>query len=123
MGRQQASAQYRGYRNAGIRLNEDLLPHLYDRPEAVDEIIWAIHDFDKAHLVMLVEEKLIPRESGVAMLRALREMEERGVEVTRKETGGGIHVETRPSSTTPERATGGCTNPPAAHGGYSQSPC
>ena len=79
MGRQQASAQYRGYRNAGIRLNEDLLPHLYDRPEAVDEIIWAIHDFDKAHLVMLVEEKLIPRESGVAMLRALREMEERGV--------------------------------------------
>ena len=91
MGRRQISAHYRGYRTAGIRLSEELLPHLADRPEALDQIIWAIHDFDKAHLVMLVEEKLIAREPGVAMLLALREMEKRGVEATRQESGGGIH--------------------------------
>jgi argininosuccinate lyase len=91
MGRQQVSANYRGYRTAGIRLSEELLPHLADRPEALDQIVSAIHDFDKAHLVMLVEEKLIAREPGVAMLNALREMEKRGVESTRKESGGGIH--------------------------------
>ena len=91
MGRQQVSANYRGYRTAGIRLSEELLPHLADRPEALDQIIQPIHDFDKAHLVMLVEEKLIDRDAGIAMLLALREMEKRGVEATRNETGGGIH--------------------------------
>jgi len=74
MGRQQVSANYRGYRTAGIRLSEELLPHLADRPEALDQIIQPIHDFDKAHLVMLVEEKLIDRDAGIAMLLALREM-------------------------------------------------
>ena len=91
MPRQQPAATYRGYRTAGIRLSEELLPHLADRPESLDEIMWSIHAFDKAHLVMLAEEKLIRVEAAAAMLRALREMEKQGVDATRKEVGGGIH--------------------------------
>ena len=53
----QPSAEYRGFRTAGIRLREEMLPQLArlsagrSRP-----MLHALHAFDKAHAVMLVEE-------------------------------------------------------------------
>ncbi|MBI3711212.1 MAG: argininosuccinate lyase [Proteobacteria bacterium] len=92
MGRKQDSAQYRGFRNAGIRLTEELLPHLVShRTERINDILPGIHAFDKAHLVMLVEEGLIPRAAGVAMLRELRGTEAEGFEKTRFANQGGVH--------------------------------
>ncbi len=92
MGRKQDSRKYRGFRTAGIRLSEELLPHLVShRTERLGDILWAVHEFDKAHIVMLTEEDLIPRADGVAMLRALRVMEAKGMEKTRHEVQGGLH--------------------------------
>ena len=92
MGRKQDSPTYRGFRRAGIRLSEDLLPHLVShRTERLGDILWAVHEFDKAHIVMLTEAKLIPRADGVAMLRALRDMEKSGMEKVRHEVQGGLH--------------------------------
>jgi argininosuccinate lyase len=51
----------------------------------------AYHMFDKAHLVMLAEENLIPRQDAVAMLKALREMEQEGMAAIRGELEGGMH--------------------------------
>jgi argininosuccinate lyase len=51
----------------------------------------AIQWFDQAHLVMLVEEGLIDRGAGAAMLSALRELEPDRVLSTRLEVGGGTH--------------------------------
>jgi len=92
MGRKQPHQSYRGYRNAGIRLSEEPLPHLYSgRSERIPEMLWSVHEFDKAHLVMLVEEKLIPVADGRAMLAALRQMEADGVEKSRMEAQGALH--------------------------------
>jgi argininosuccinate lyase len=88
----QKSEEYRGFRTAGIRLTEDLLPTIVShRTDKVLAALYAVHAFDKAHLVMLTEEGLIPRHDGVAMLRALRDMEREGIEQTRLKHGGGIH--------------------------------
>ena len=77
----QESSKYRGYRNAGIRLSEEMLPQLGQlygvRTRA---LLPAIHAFDKAHTVMLVEEGLLPRETGAAILRGLRQLESEGVQ-------------------------------------------
>src|SRR5690349_4078618 len=90
MARKQRSDQYRGFRTAGIRLKEELVPHLVThRSERVSEILWAAHAFDKAHTVMLTETGLIPRADGVAMLRELRGMEAQGIARARGE--GGVH--------------------------------
>jgi len=51
----------------------------------------ALHAFDKAHAVMLVEEGLVAHDAGAAMLTALRRMETEGVEAARTRTGGGLH--------------------------------
>lgn len=51
----------------------------------------ALHAFDKAHAVMLVEEGLLSREAGAATLCALREMEAQGTVDVRTEVGGGLH--------------------------------
>ena len=47
--------------------------------------------FDKAHTVMLVEEKLLDPAAGAQVLRALRKMETEGVIETRARVGGGLH--------------------------------
>ncbi|HLI12057.1 MAG TPA: argininosuccinate lyase [Alphaproteobacteria bacterium] len=89
----QPSAEYRGYRTAGIRLREEMLPQLarlsHGRARAMFP---ALHAFDKAHAVMLTEEGLLSREVGAAILRGLRKMEAEGVVETRSKVGGGLHA-------------------------------
>ena len=86
------SEQYSGFRRAGIRLAEEpadgMVHHSSERERP---ILYAIHAFDKAHLVMLAEEGLIPKQDAASMLEALREMEKKGVEKTRLEVGGAFH--------------------------------
>ena len=86
----QPSRDYRGFRTAGIRLREEMLPQLTRLSAGrTHPMLAAMHAFDKAHAVMLVEEELMPREAGVAILRALRQMEKEGVVETRARVGGG----------------------------------
>jgi len=80
------------FRDSGIRLTEEQLPHLQShRTELLGDSLPAIHAFDKAHAVMLTEQGLLSPEDGRAILRALREMEARGVAAARIEAGGGMH--------------------------------
>ena len=63
----------------GFRLAEDLAPELRQgREEAERAALYAYHAFDKAHVVMLTEEGIIPRAVGVAILRAFRDLEAEG---------------------------------------------
>lgn len=88
----QKASEYRGFRTAGIRLSEEMLPDVVDhRTDHVLPSLYAIHAFDKAHLVMLALDGLIPRQDAVAMLRVLRETEKEGIEKTRLASGGGMH--------------------------------
>jgi len=92
MPRQQVSAEYRGFRTAGIRLTEEILPELEShRTEKLGDTLPAIHRFDKAHLVMLAEEGLIDAGAAAEMLRGLREMEREGVSEARYRVQGGMH--------------------------------
>lgn len=89
---QQPSESYHGYRTAGIRLTRELVGHAAGiRSGMREDVFPAVHVFDQAHLVMLTEEGLIPRQDGIAMLRALREMEAEGVSEARERVGGGQH--------------------------------
>ena len=88
---------YDGPRSLGIRLKEPMLPGL-GGPFALGvggsadtASLDAYHMFDKAHLVMLAEEDLIPRQDAVAMLKSLREMEREGMAEVRQEIEGGMH--------------------------------
>jgi argininosuccinate lyase len=88
----QKSSEYRGYRNAGIRLREEMLPqlkHVYG--SHMNDMLPAVHAFDKAHIVMLVEEGLLDRDIGAKLLSGLRQMEREGAIEKRKEVGGGLH--------------------------------
>jgi argininosuccinate lyase len=86
------ASDYRGFRTAGARLTEEPLAHLdFHRSNLLGESVHAIHAFDKAHALMLTEEGILPRETGVAMLKAFCEMEQRGVEAARAEADGGMH--------------------------------
>lgn len=88
----QKHTEYRGFRTPGIRLTEPLIPNLVEHSSRLElPFLYAYHWFDKAHLVMLAEEGLIPVEDAAKMLRALREMEAEGVEKVRLETEGGMH--------------------------------
>ncbi len=88
----QESSAYRGYRNPGIRLREDMLPQLKKLyGEHTHAMLPAVHAFDKAHTVMLVEEGLLDPAAGVLILRALRTMESEGVVEVRARVGGGLH--------------------------------
>ncbi len=90
--RQQKQEEYRGFRRAGIRLTEELVPSLVShRSDKTLPRLYAFHMFDKAHIVMLTEEALIPRVDGVAMLAALRRMESEGVDAARLRVEGGMH--------------------------------
>ena len=88
----QKSSEYRGYRTAGIRLSEEQLPKLAELYGArTKPMLPAVHAFDKAHTVMLVEEGLLERSVGAAILAALRKLEREGVVQTRASVGGGLH--------------------------------
>jgi argininosuccinate lyase len=83
--------EYSGYRDAGVRLNEPVLPSLESHTnENVAATLDAIHAFDKAHLVMLIEEGLVDADAGVAMLQALRDIDQ-GDGSARAHAGGGKH--------------------------------
>ena len=84
--------EYAGPRGVGIRMNEPLQPGMGGAyGETNPELLEAYHLFDKAHLVMLGEERLIPRADAAAMIAALREMEQGGVVASRNEVGKGMH--------------------------------
>jgi argininosuccinate lyase len=86
------SPTYQGFRAAGGRLAEEPLAHLdFHRSNLLGESVFAIHAFDKAHAVMLTEEGIVPRATGVAMLQAFRRMEQEGVEQARAWADGGMH--------------------------------
>ncbi len=88
----QVSSEYRGYRTPGIRLNEPILPELSKLyGERTTGMYPALHAFDKAHTVMLVEEGLLTREDGAAILRGFRQMEAEGVSEARTRVGGALH--------------------------------
>lgn len=90
--RKQVHTEYRGFREAGIRMMEPLAPSLEShKSEPLRPKLYTYHAFDKAHTVMLTEEGLIPRADGIAILKALREMEAEGVEDARIKGGGGMH--------------------------------
>lgn len=82
------------HRRKGMRLTE--LPdqsQLLVKPgpeEAQRPLLPIHHMFDKAHLAMLAEEGLIPRNDAVAMLKALRELEKEGVVEGRLRAGAGM---------------------------------
>jgi argininosuccinate lyase len=82
------------YRKAGARLKEDADPsqiaHKVGSAERTQPLLHVYHMFDKAHVVMLTEERLVPNNDGKAILRAFREMEEMGGERLRGEGGHGL---------------------------------
>jgi argininosuccinate lyase len=86
-------SQYSGFHRPGIRLTEPLDPELTAlRPGRIAPMVYALHMFDKAHVVMLTEEGLIPRADGSAILRALRTLEQEGVDRVRAGLGGDLHA-------------------------------
>ena len=88
----QKSSEYRGFRNAGIRMKDEMLPQLGQLyGSRIPALIPALHAFDKAHIVMLVEEDLLEPKAGAALLKGLRKMEAEGVLETRTRVGGGLH--------------------------------
>src|SRR6478752_1185733 len=88
----QTSSEYRGFRTPGIRLTEEMLPHLQHLAAGRSRrYLHALHAFDKAQAVMLVEEGLLRPEHGRAILEALRRMEKDGAVETRNREGGGLH--------------------------------
>src|SRR6516165_11765394 len=90
--RKQRSEEYSGYRSPGVRLTAPQPPALAkQRTEQAGPLICAVHEFDKAHLVMLAEESLIPQDAAIQMLQTLLESEVGGVKASRAEAGGGIH--------------------------------
>lgn len=89
--KQQDFRQYRGYRNAGIRLREELVPNLALQKERVEPYLYAFHMFDKAHMVMLAEENLISKDAVRQLLDKLRDMEKADITKARLEIGGGMH--------------------------------
>ncbi len=85
--------QYSGFHRPGIRLTEPMHPELTAlRPGRIAPMVYALHMFDKAHVVMLTEVGLIPWADGAAILRALRALEKQGVERVRAELGGDLHA-------------------------------
>lgn len=90
--RKQPDAEYAGYRKAGIRLREDIVPALHPhRTERLVPTLLAVHAFDKAHLVTLAREGTVPLEHCVQMLEAMRRMETEGVLAVRLRVQGGVH--------------------------------
>ena len=90
--RKQKQEEYKGYRTAGIRLMEPMLAGLPAFSEGQDEgALYPYHLFDKAHLVMLAEEALIPKTDVALMLKELRSTEPDKIVESRMEAGGAMH--------------------------------
>jgi len=91
----ESTAKGEHYRKKGARLTEDadeaVLLHKPGIPEEYRYLLRHFHLIDKAHLIMLAEEKLIPRQDAVIMLQALKNMERDGIEEVRLRTGGAMH--------------------------------
>ena len=84
----------------GFRLTTEMSPLLYKYYYApvTGKAMWegfqkfkGFHMFDKAHTVMLTEEGIIPKEVGIKILKALRQMEREGVVKAREELGGHMY--------------------------------
>ncbi len=84
---------YEVYRKKGIRLTAEMSPLIYQYFYApMKGKAWkGFHMFDKAHTVMLMEEKIIPAKIGLEILRALKKMEAEGAEKIRESLGGHMH--------------------------------
>lgn len=90
--RKQPAEAYNGYREPGIRLMAPLPPaQAGQRSDLAAPLIRAVHEFDKAHALMLFEAELAPRPAAAQMLRTLTEIEASGMEAARAEAGGGLH--------------------------------
>ena len=90
--KRQRSTEYKGYRTAGIRLKEAPVADMPTASSSSDPAqLLACHAFDKAHLVMLAEEGLIPRRDAALMLAGLRELEKEDAGKALQAVGGGIH--------------------------------
>ncbi len=91
--RKKGKKKYSGFGGAGIRLNEREDPRMRPSHSSEYEVksLYAYHMFDKAHLLMMAEEKVIPQKDVFRMLSALRAMETRGVEKVRLAVGYGMH--------------------------------
>ncbi|HUW49155.1 MAG TPA: lyase family protein [Patescibacteria group bacterium] len=82
------------HRRVGMRLME--LPdqsqlRIKPGPEESQIPVLPIHHmFDKAHLVMLAEQGIIPKNDSAAMLRAFRQLEKEGVVEGRLRVGAGM---------------------------------
>jgi argininosuccinate lyase len=81
----------------GGRLTTEMSPLLYKYYYAptTGKAMWegfqrfkGFHIFDKAHVVMLTEERIIPKEVGIKILEALRQMEREGIQKVGEELGG-----------------------------------
>lgn len=78
------------HRTKGGRLTGEVLPLVNEVRNSFSRLIickgWQMDD--KAHTVMLTEEGIIPKEAGIKILKALRQMEKEGVEKVKREIGG-----------------------------------
>jgi argininosuccinate lyase len=84
------------FRMAGARLTENIDPELasafYPGPmEKVKDAFTAVHQFDKAHTVMLTEEGIIPIQDAAKILYGLLNLEKEDVVKTRVASGGSYH--------------------------------
>jgi argininosuccinate lyase len=82
------------YRRPGARLSEpqdESVINLSSGSGISDARHEGFHAFDKAHAVMLTEQKIIPEEAGQAILRGLRQMEQKGHVAIRRESGHSAH--------------------------------
>lgn len=83
---------YKGHRRPGLRLTdplvESLAPH---KSTAIAPLLYAVHAFDKAHVVMLSERGILPMDVGRTILGNLLTLEAEGIEKFRLESGGGVH--------------------------------
>ena len=84
--------EYDGYRGVGVRLMEPMVADLRADESHRDRVfLKGLHAFDKAHVLMMGEEGVIPSEGAAALLRAFREMEARGFEEERTRESWGLH--------------------------------
>ena len=85
------------FRKKGLRLTEDI-DEIFQKnfypgpPEKNRHHMFAVHQFDKAHAVMLYEQGLITKDVATKILQSLLEMEKNGVEKVRLDLGGSTHT-------------------------------
>ncbi len=63
----------------------------FNPPDQLEPIVEGVHAFDKAHVLVLAEQKMIPAGAAVVLLKTLLEMEKGSVAEARAATGEGIH--------------------------------